>query len=562
MRASAALPSPALVAEGALSWFRDVASFAERRRWWIIGLCILEQWLFLWHDALGVIHHNGWLFQDGDDGPWYWTTAWAMTSLHVPYTAVGPGWPYLLTPFAAIFGPNMANGLPAVIALNVLVLAPASAVGMYLLGERIAGRIFGVWTAVLWTLMPALAFSLYSPAHRTYLADFFLPTGTGLNTLSDYPSMVCAIFCAYLLLRAIDTNSLQDGALAGVMLGFLVLIKPANGPLPVVGVVALVATLRLRALAGTLVAAVPAAIALAVWKQVGTGGIPALSGGGGGGGGTSTVTQNAHKYLNIDFHRLGQDVRELREVFWSMRLLEFLLVAGVIALVARSRWKGLFVVGWFVAFGLIKGTVSYADVYDTSIYRFLLPAWPAWTLIVAGVAYCWPVGLPARARRRAADLLRARAVRPVGKRALIAVAVVFAALPVALVVAVSPAQPGAIVDENYTGAPIPVVDFGLRATQVGPHSIRFDWSSQATKRAKTAYAIFKGVDAGCGPPDPAQLLCRFRMQFIGTTHSTTFVDSQAVTRRFYRVGLVKGATVQVDNPSMLLMSKPIAITPR
>ena len=59
----------------------------------------------------------------------------------MPTTAVGLGWPYLLTPLAAIFGPDMANGLPAVIALNVVVLAPAAVIGMYLLGERIAGTV-------------------------------------------------------------------------------------------------------------------------------------------------------------------------------------------------------------------------------------------------------------------------------------------------------------------------------------------------------------------------------------------------------------------------------------
>jgi hypothetical protein len=565
MRASVALPSTGSLVEQSRTRIARGASLAERRRWWIVALCALVQSAFVAYQAHAHVVHNGWLFQNGDDGPWYWTTAWAMTSLHTPYAAVGPGWPYLLTPLAAIFGPNMANGLPAVIALNLLVLAPAAVVGMYLVGERIAGRLFGVWTAALWTLMPALGVALYDSRHRTFLVDFFLPTGLGLNALSDYAAMVCAIFCAYLVLRAVDANRLQDGLLAGILLGFLVLIKPANGPLPVAAVVLLGVTLRFRALAGTIVAAIPAAIALVIWKRTGTGVVPAFSGGGGGGGGgggATSAAHNAHKYLNIDFQHIAVGLHDLKEVFWSFRLLEFLLIAGSIGLITRARWKGVFVVAWFVGFALVKGGVSYSNVYDTSLYRFLLPAWPAWSLIVAGVILCWPSGLAARAARRTAELTRARELRAPGWPVVIAAAAVFAVAPFLLIAALSPAKPGAIIDENFVGAPIPVVDFGLAAHQTGPHSMRLSWQGRTTPRAKTTYAIFKAADDGCGQLDPAHPLCRFKMQLIGTSHSTAFMDTQAVTHRLYRVGLVAGSTVQVDNPSLLLMSKTIGFTPR
>ena len=61
---------------------------------------------------------------------------------------------------------------------------------------------------------------------------------------------------------------------------------------------------------------------------------------------------------------------------------------------------------------------------------------------------------------------------------------------------------------------------------------------------------------------PALRLCRFKMQFIGSTHRTEFVDSQAVTRRLYRVGLAEGSVIQVDYQSFLLMSKPVAFAPK
>ena len=555
MRASVALPSSADAAATVTAWLSRVAEFAVRRRWWIVGLCVVGQWVFLWHHTQTDVHHNGWIFQNGDDGPWYWTTAWAQTSLHVPITAVGPGWPYILTPLAAIFGPDMANGLPAIIALNMLVLAPASVVGMYLVGERIAGRLFGVWTAVLWTLMPALAIGLYTTSSRHVILDSFLPTASGLNALSDYPSMVLAIFCAYFVLRSLESNALRDGLLSGLLLGFLVLIKPANGPLPLAALVVLGVAFRFRALLGTTVAALPAAAALSIWKKTGTGQVPVFSGGGGGGGGSpGAVATNTHKYLNIDFHHLSVNVHDLGQAFWSVRLLEFLLLAGAFGLIVRARWKGAFVVAWFVAFALIKGTVSYSNVYDTSLYRFLLPAWPAWTLIVAGVVFCWPLG-----SRRNAPSDIPRLTRTPSVRALIGTALVLSLAPLLLVVAVSPAPRGMIVDENYTGAPIPAIDFGLQAHRTGPHTIRLQWRSMTTPRGDTRYAIFKGGTDGCEYPSPGVPLCRFRMQLIGTAGDASFVDTQAVARRLYRVGLVAGSAVQVDNPSLLLVSKPLTV---
>ncbi|HEV7639820.1 MAG TPA: glycosyltransferase family 39 protein [Gaiellaceae bacterium] len=562
MRASVALPSSADAAATVTAWLARVAAFVERRRWWIVGVCIVGQWVVLWR---ANVHHNGWLFQHGDDGPWYWTTAWAQTTLHVPFTAIGPGWPYVLTPVAAIFGPDMANGMPAVIALNVLVLGPASVIGMYLVAERIAGRLFAVWSAVLWTLMPTLAMALYSDSARHVIVDSFLPTATGLNALSDYPSMVVAIFCAYFVLRTMDSNDLRDGVLCGLLLGFLVLLKPANGPLPLAAVLVLLATRRFRGLVGVVGAAIPAAIALSIWKKTGTGQVPAISGGGGaggGGGGGATpggVAHNTSKYLNIDLHHLSVNIHDLGQAFWSVRLLEFLLVAGAFGLITRARWRGAFVVAWFLAFALIKGTVSYANVFDTSLYRFLLPAWPAWTLIVAGVVFCWPVGAARWTRRSAKPAVTPPSARVPGVRTLSAAAAVLSVAPLLLILAVSPAKRGAIVDANYTGAPIAAVDFGLRAHRTGPHTVRLEWRSMKTPRAQTRYAIFKGADDGCVYSTPAVPLCRFRMQLIGAARGTSFVDSQAVTKRLYRIGLVAGPEVQVDNPALLLVSKPLTV---
>lgn len=566
MRASVALPSSADAAATVTAWLSRVAELAVRRRWWIVGGCIAGQWLFVGVAALAFIHHNQWIYQSGDDGPWYWTTAWALQSLHVPQTAIGLGWPYLLTPLAAIFGPNMANGLPAMLALNMLVLAPVSVVGMYLIGERVAGRLFGVWTAVLWTLAPLLALELYDDRHRSLVVDTFLPTGVGLNALSDYPSMVFAIVAAYLLLRVLDTNTFADGVLCGLAFGFLVLMKPANGPLPLVGVLVLGLALRFRSIVAVLAGMTPALVALTIWKRVGGGQVPLLTPTGqpsGPIGPTTTVhVGGASRYLGIDWHHLAQNTHALGQVFWSVRLLEFLFVAGAIGLISRARLRGLVVIGWFVVFGLIKGTVSYSTVYDTSLYRFLLPAWPAWVLIVASVVFCWPRGRAVRERERDLDREHDPPKALPMKRLLIVAAIVFAAGPLALASAVRPIGKDTIAQMNYTGAPVAIVNFGLQATQTAAHDVHLDWSAVRTKRASGWYQVFKAKNDGCLYPPLGAKDCLFTMQLVYSTRKSAFDDAQASGHVVYRVALAAGGRIDSNTSSYLLLSKPAAITVR
>lgn len=584
MRASVALPSSADLVTSAREGLGRIATHVERRRWWIVGACIVVQWALLAYEAFGLAHHNGWLYQHGDDGPWYWTSAWALSSLHVPFAAVGMGWPYLLTPLAAIFGPDMANGLPAVVALNVLVLAPACVVGMYLIGERIAGRLFGVWTAALWVALPVVALLLYNPHARHFLQDAFLPTASGLNALADFPSEAFAIFAAYLILRTLDSGDLRDGALLGLALGFLLLVKPANAPLVLVAAIVLLLGRRWRPLVATGVAAIPVVLALALWKRTGVGQAvaPAVPSSGGAHAGPSPqpgaaphpglldrlnnlidrAYQAPGKYVHINVHHLGQITRGLSELFWSFRLLEFLLVAGAVGLVARGRLRGLTVVAWFLAYAIVKGTVSYASVFDTSLYRFLLPAWPAWILIVSGVVFCWPVGAARQAERRKEDAASARSVRGVPTGAVAAAAVVLALGPLVLAALASPVRPDTTAQMNYTGAPVPVVEFGFEARRAAaPHTVLLTWSPLTTRRAHAVYRIFRTTGNDCTPISlNGAPTCRFKSTLLGWSAAPIFRDEAAHGRLTYRVALAAGARFDANATSdLLLLSKPVTI---
>jgi hypothetical protein len=574
MRASVAFPTPGDVSRTVAERAARAAAFAERRRWWIVGACVVAQWLFVGREALFGSAHNGWIYQHGDDGPWYWTSAWTLSSLHVPTTAVGLGWPYLLTPLAAIFGPDMANGLPGIVLLNVLILAPAAVIGMYLLGEQLAGRLFGLWAAVLWVVLPGIALILYRAQTRPFVIDSFLPTATGLNALSDFPSMVCAIWAAYLLFRALDRNDLLDGVFCGLALGFLVLIKPANGPLVLAGAGVLLLTLRFRALVGAAVAIVPALIALTVWKRTGSGAIailpPSPVGGGSNAPGAPApaapgrleqlyhrAIDGFHHYINFNWAHLAANMRDLEEVFWSVRLLEFLLVAGTIALIARARWKGVLVVAWFIGFALIKATNVDASVKTTSVYRYLLPAWPAWVLVVAAVVLLWPTSAATRLRRRAEDEGRARAVRPVPRALVIAGGVILALGPLVVAVAASPVSAGTIAQLSYSTAQIPIVDFHLTARRLNANTVQLNWTPLRTGRARYAYRIYKGATDGCTVNGQGAPVCIFSTPPLADISRPTFDDRNATAAAVYRVALVSGWST--EQPSALLLSKPLTV---
>src|SRR5581483_8039002 len=59
---------------------------------------------------------------------------------------------------------------------------------------------------------------------------------------------------------------------------------------------------------------------------------------------------------------------------WSVRVLEFLAVAGLLGALRRSAWKGAFLGVWFIAFVIVKGSTDLASVPSVSYYRYVAPA--------------------------------------------------------------------------------------------------------------------------------------------------------------------------------------------
>ena len=166
-----------------------------REPWIVLGPLILVQWLAL-IVFMVTVRHNSWLYYQGGDQTFYWTTGWSFAHWRLPTAEVGWGWSYLLSPLAGIMGNTVLSGLPGIILVDTLVLLPVALLGMYGIGSRIAGRVFGYWTAGLWIALPYIAIPLFVQRYHGKFIEQTLPQTFGLTPLADFPSMVLLIVAA------------------------------------------------------------------------------------------------------------------------------------------------------------------------------------------------------------------------------------------------------------------------------------------------------------------------------------------------------------------------------
>lgn len=148
------------------------------------------------------------------------------------------------------------------------------------------------------------------------------------------------------------------------------------------------------------------------------------------------------------------------------------------------------------------------------------------------------------------------------RRVLIVAGIVFAAGPLAFAIAARPVGKETIAQMNYTGAPVAVVDFGLRARPSAASTVHLEWSAVHTGRASGWYQVFKAKDDGCKYPPRGAADCLFTMQLVYSTRSTSFDDTQASGTVFYRVALAAGGRIDSNTSSYLLLSKPVKVSAR
>jgi Dolichyl-phosphate-mannose-protein mannosyltransferase len=560
----------------------DLRGFRARigEPWIVLGPLILVQWLALLALAL-TVRHNGWLYYQGGDQTYYYTTAWMMSHWSLPTAEVGWGWSYVLAPIAGPAGSNVLSGLPAVILLDTLVLLPAALLAVYGIAARIGGRLLGYWTAALWIAVPYLAVPLFVQRYHGKYVEQTLPQTFGLTPLADFPSMVLLLIAAYLICRTLDTRDWREPLLAGLVLGFAFCVKPSNVIFfPAAGAALLLAR-RWRQLAVLGAAIAPGVLLVVLWKQRGLGTQPLFAAGGPSPAALGLPLPGdplagIGRYVNIDWRHLLENRDSLREFFWAIRPLQWVAIAGVLAIGRRSWPKAALVALWLGAFLVVKGTSDQASVEDASFWRLMMPSFPAFVFLLASV----PLLVPKLGAAIATRFPAPAAGRPRLPTRLIAlIAALFVLVPVAVLAATHVQVGPTTVKNDAEHTSIPVGGgLDLSAQRVG-RRVLLRWNAPYRGSVEVFYAVLRSrpeypdpsnpedrtVEQGvsCRPkPAHAAQDCHLYMSRIASVRGTSYADRPPPGRWSYRVAI--GANWRNDpaGGDLLLVSRPASAAVR
>jgi hypothetical protein len=504
---------------------------AAVRPLYVLAPLIVIQWLAVLALALKV-RHNGWLYYAGGDQLWHYSGAYLLAHGHLPYAFVSYGWSFLLLPIAAIAGPNLVSALPAIVLLNTLVLLPIALLCVYGIAARIAGRLFGYWAAALWVAIPYLGIVFVEIGYHQKYTELTLPQLLGLTSVPDFPAYVFLLVGAYFSLVALDSPAWWPPALAGLATGYSIGIKPSNSIFLVAPFLLLVVA-RWRALLPFGLALAAPLLTLALWKYRGLGELAAapaeplrLAAG-------PDLLQRIHNTNKLNsWAHLHQVLLGLREHFWISRVMEWLPIAGSVALAIRSRRGALLVVPWFAVYVLLKATYIPASVDDASFWRIMMPAYPAYVLLAASIVLLVPL-----ARARPAPL-SANGGRRAGIAVLV-VLVVFAALPLGVVAAVPRLHDQGRLAVRTPDTLIPVS--GDVHVAVAGNAVRLTWHAAKPSTGRAFYHVLRWgapPDVGCaGRVADSADNCVLAAVPIATTRGTTFTDHPSPGTWTYRIGV-------------------------
>lgn len=527
---------------------------------YILGGLVTVQWLAVLAFAL-TVRHNGWLFYSGGDQLWHYTDAYVLGHRLQPPSFVGYGWSMLLLPLTPFAGANLVSALPAIVLFNTLVLLPIALLCMYGIAARIGGRLFGYWAAALWIALPYFGILFVEPGYHQKYTELTIPHIVGLTAMSDFPSMVGLLISAYLCLRALESGGWLTMGAAGFAAGYAIAVKPSSAIFLFAPAMLLLLT-RWRTALPFVLGLAPVLATLALWKYRGLGHLGAtndepvrLA------SGVGDLLRRIHNPDANSWSHFYANVTAIREHFWVARVLEWLPLAGAIALFARSRRGWLLIVPWFAAFLAIKGSYFQARMDDASFFRILLPAFPAFVLLMAAVPLLFP-GARAQPAPAPAPLAVVQ-----GRRLLAAAAAAFAVFAIFPVVVIAAARQ--VGDEghmlDYAATLVPVRDLGLKATNDGG-VVRLTWNAQHVGAAKTFYTVLRtNRPAGgvtCAHVLDASVDCRLIVDNSFPTRATSLTDSPGKGTWSYRVTVSANWLNDIRLGDVYVVSPPVAVTVR
>jgi len=250
--------------------------------------------------------------------------------------------------------------LGAIELLNIVVLGPLALACAYRVAAHVGGVALGSWALLVWVTAPWLVEALTLGSYSTTVQDRVLPLVLGLTAEPGYASGI-ALLVAVALLTA---RGRREAAAAGVAAGVGIVLVPEALVFLVPVAVALLVAWRGQELGSFLLAAAPALLVVSVFRQ------PAFG------------------ELSLD--ALQANFGGLREYFFSQRLMQWLPIAGAIAVGRRSLPLALLLGGWFGSWVATAATRVGTGLEDGELVRVLLPALPAWVLLAAALPLLVP----------------------------------------------------------------------------------------------------------------------------------------------------------------------------
>jgi hypothetical protein len=543
----------------------------RREPWFVLALLVVVQWLAVAIFAL-TVQRNGWLFYQGGDQTWFYTSAWVLAHGHIPETLVGYAWAFVQAPLAAVAGPDFLDSVPALVFVQFLILLPLALVGVYAIAARIGGRALAWWAAALWIALPYLAIPFFVQRYHERYVEQVLPQVLGLTGLGDFPSMVAVVWSAYFAIRALDTHVPVDAVVAGLLAGFAIGIKPSNGLFVFAPLAALAVTRHWRATVGFGLALVPALLTLTLWKYRGSGisllanePLRLASGVLADQYSPPSFLERVRQYVPLDREQLNGQFLGFREFLWSARVLEFGAVAGAIAVARRSWPKALFLGVWLGAFFLVKGSSPAVTVESGSFWRLLLPAFPAYFLLLASI----PLLVPVAGRQLAEgfpSLTRSYSWR---HPAVVGLAALAAVVPL-LVVAVLPSQKQAVATTVPLRSLFLPIDATWQASVEGVEGgLQLRWPASRARGGDVFYVLYRSpvsyrfesndklVDQGlmCTPATGATH-CSLEMDEVARGRDTVAIDRPGPGSWTYRVGVAANWLDDPEQGDVFVVSGP------
>jgi hypothetical protein len=528
---------------------------ASRPRILLPALCLIAWGFALWL-ALDT-PHNGWVWYSGGDATEYWNGQWAVAHGLVPQAIISYGLPVLYGWVPLVAGPSLLDGLPVIAVLQVTILVPLGVLGVWAVGDRLFGRRYAAASAALWTFGPLLMMWGFTYRYRAEFEQLFLaPHWAGLTNMADQASLVAVLWAVWAALRAVETGRADHGVVAGVLAGITIALKPANGYLVPAIAVLFLATWRPRTAAAWTAGIVPALLALLVWKAKGLGHVPIVSNAAGATreAASTPLALQTNQYVKFDQHHFSQELRDLREVFWEPRLLEFFVIAGGLGALRRAPAKGLFLLTWFAAFCVVKGSSIHADISAVSYWRFVEPGLPALVLLAAALVFLWP----GTTRLRSTEPAETRGVF---KRRGLIVPAAAAVIPLVVVLGASAATGFRFARDNDNATEAPIVASLAPALQPATGGVELTWRPRNPPGGThVSYIVLRTASGnGCDKPPEGADECFIRMTRVAWTRQPAYLDHPGKGTFTYRIAVVADYRDDPASRDLMLLSTPTSL---